>query len=68
VTIAAEVEGNVDSAARLELQTTGMINFDIKAGTLSVAPGSRMRGRAEFGHGDEQSSTPSLKVESRHAS
>ena len=68
VTIAGEVEGNVESAARVELQSTGMINGDIKAGTLSVAPGSRMRGRAEFGHGDEQSSTPSLKVESRHAS
>lgn len=68
VTIAGEVEGNVESAARVELQSTGMINGDIKAGTLSVAPGSRMRGRAEFGHGDEQTSTPSLKVESRHAS
>jgi cytoskeletal protein CcmA (bactofilin family) len=60
VTIAGEVEGNVESAARVELQSTGMINGDIKAGSLSVAPGSRMRGRAEFGHGDEQTSTPSL--------
>lgn len=68
VTIAGEVEGNVESAARVELQSTGMINGDIKAGTLTVAPGSRMRGRAEFGFGDEQASTPSLKVESRHAS
>lgn len=68
VTIAGEVEGNIESASRVELQATGMINGDIKAGSLTVAPGSRMRGRAEFGFGDEQSSTPSLKVESRHAS
>ena len=68
VTIAGEVEGNVESAARVELQSTGMINGDIKAGTLTVAPGSRMRGRAEFGFGDEQASATPLKMESRHAS
>lgn len=68
VTIAGEVEGNIESASRVELQATGMINGDIKAGSLTVAPGSRMRGRAEFGFGDEQASTTPLKMESRHAS
>jgi cytoskeletal protein CcmA (bactofilin family) len=69
VTIAGEIEGNIESASRVELQATGMINGDIKAGSLTVAPGSRMRGRAEFGFGDEPaaSATP-LKMESRHAS
>jgi cytoskeletal protein CcmA (bactofilin family) len=69
VTIAGEVEGNIESASRVELQATGMINGDIKAGSLTVAPGSRMRGRAEFGFGDEPAAaTTPLKMESRHAS
>ena len=29
--------------------TTGVINGDVAAGSLSVAAGARMRGRAEFG-------------------
>lgn len=49
VIIAGELEGNIDSAARVELQQTGILNGDLKAGSLTVAAGSRMRGRAEFG-------------------
>jgi cytoskeletal protein CcmA (bactofilin family) len=54
VVIAGEVEGNIESAARVELLETGILNGDLKAGTLTVAAGSRMRGRAEFGWSDEQ--------------
>ena len=70
VTIAGEIEGNIEHAGKVELQSTGVINGDIKSGTLSVAAGSRMRGRAEFGWGDEneKSSTTPLTLESRHAS
>jgi cytoskeletal protein CcmA (bactofilin family) len=53
VTIGGEVEGNIDSASRVELLATGVLNGDLKAGTLTVAAGSRMRGRSEFGWGDE---------------
>lgn len=49
VTIAGELEGNVLEAARVELLETGVMNGDLKAGQLTVAAGSRMRGRAEFG-------------------
>jgi cytoskeletal protein CcmA (bactofilin family) len=56
VAIAGEVEGNIDSASRVELLETGVLNGDLKAGTLTVAAGSRMRGRAEFGWGDEEPS------------
>jgi cytoskeletal protein CcmA (bactofilin family) len=49
VVIAGELEGNIDSAARVELLQTGILNGDLKAGSLTVAAGSRMRGRAEFG-------------------
>jgi cytoskeletal protein CcmA (bactofilin family) len=53
VIIGGEVEGNIDSAARVELLESGVLNGDLKAGTLTVAAGSRMRGRAEFGWNDE---------------
>jgi cytoskeletal protein CcmA (bactofilin family) len=62
VVIAGEVEGNIESAQRVELQETGVLNGDLKAGTLTVAAGSRMRGRAEFGWGEEVSSKPALKL------
>lgn len=53
VIVGGEVEGNIESASRVELLSTGVLNGDLKAGTLTVAAGSRMRGRAEFGWGDE---------------
>jgi cytoskeletal protein CcmA (bactofilin family) len=49
VIIGGELEGNIDAAARVELLQTGILNGDLKAGSLTVAAGSRMRGRAEFG-------------------
>lgn len=49
VTIAGELEGNVDAASRVELLASGVLNGDVKAGSLTVAAGSRMRGNAEFG-------------------
>ena len=68
VAISGEVEGNIEHAATVELLSTGVINGDLKAGTLTVAAGSRMRGRAEFGWGDEKSATSPLTLESRQAS
>jgi len=68
VAIAGEVEGNIEHAATVELLSTGVINGDVKAGTLTVAAGSRMRGRAEFGWGDDHSATSSLTLESRRTS
>jgi cytoskeletal protein CcmA (bactofilin family) len=56
VAIAGEVEGNIDSAKKVELLASGVLNGDLKAGTLTVAAGSRMRGRAEFGWGEESHS------------
>jgi cytoskeletal protein CcmA (bactofilin family) len=53
VAIGGEVEGNIESAARVEILESGVLNGDLKAGTLTVAAGSRMRGRVEFGWGDE---------------
>jgi len=49
VIISGELEGNIDAAARVELQETGVLSGDLKAGSLTVAAGSRMRGNVEFG-------------------
>lgn len=49
VTIAGELEGNIESASRVELLSSGVLIGDVKAGALTVAAGSRMRGNAEFG-------------------
>ena len=54
VAIGGEIEGNIESAASVEILATGVLNGDLKAGTLSVAAGSRMRGKVEFGWGDEE--------------
>jgi cytoskeletal protein CcmA (bactofilin family) len=49
VTIAGELEGNVEEASRVELLQTGVVTGDLKSGTLTVAAGARMHGHAEFG-------------------
>ena len=68
VTIGGEVEGNIESAASVELLTTGILNGDLKGGTLTVASGSRMRGRVEFGWGDEVPAKSNFSIGARHAS
>ena len=67
VTIGGEIEGNIETAESVEILSTGVLNGDLKAGTLTVAAGSRMRGRVEFGWGDEATSK-SLTLKSRQAS
>ena len=49
VTLAGELDGNIQSAQQVELQQSGVINGDLKAGTLTVAAGSRIRGHVECG-------------------
>lgn len=49
VVIGGELDGNILDAAKVELLETGVLIGDLKAGSLTVAAGSRMRGRAEFG-------------------
>jgi cytoskeletal protein CcmA (bactofilin family) len=49
VIIAGELHGNVIGASRVELLESGVLAGDVKAGALTVAAGSRMRGQVEFG-------------------
>ncbi|WP_426700083.1 bactofilin family protein [Rhodanobacter sp. Col0626] len=62
VTIAGELIGNIESAAHVELLQTGALTGDLKAGSLSVAAGSRMRGQAEFGWDDVKDGTSAHKA------
>ena len=52
VTIAGELEGNVEQASLVDLQQTGVVIGDLKAGSLTVAAGARLRGQSEFGWDD----------------
>ena len=54
VIVGGQLDGNIDAASRVELLATGVLNGELKAGSLTVAAGSRMRGKAEFGW-DEKS-------------
>ena len=57
VVVAGELEGNIESAQRVEVVESGAMTGDVKAGTVTVAPGARMRGRVEFGWGDSAADT-----------
>lgn len=59
VTIAGELEGNVEEATSVEFLQTGVLIGDLKAGTVTVAAGARMRGHAEFGWDDDKDSKAS---------
>ena len=48
VTIGGELEGNIESASRVELLATGVLTGDLKAGSLTVAGGSRMECESWF--------------------
>lgn len=63
VVIAGELEGNVESAERVELLQTAMMTGDIKAGTVTVAAGSRMRGQVEFGWEDPAAAKPASRTD-----
>jgi cytoskeletal protein CcmA (bactofilin family) len=57
VIIGGELVGNIENAKRVELLETGVINGNVKAGSLTVAAGSRMRGQVEFGWDPAESRT-----------
>jgi cytoskeletal protein CcmA (bactofilin family) len=53
VTVSGEVQGNINATQRVELLESGVIAGDVKAAVLTVAAGSRMRGQADFGWGEQ---------------
>jgi cytoskeletal protein CcmA (bactofilin family) len=68
VTLAGELDGNIASAQQVELLPSGVINGDLKAGSLTVAAGSRIRGHVDCGWSDKDSKAgPVPKMESGSA-
>jgi len=67
-TLSGELDCNIHSAQQVELQQSGVINGDLKAGTLTVAAGSRIRGHVECGWDkDGKSTAKTEKTESAGA-
>lgn len=64
VVIGGELEGNIEAASRVELLETGVLNGNLKAGSLTVAAGSRMRGQVEFGWEEKKATTTPKAMES----
>ena len=49
ITLAGEINGNLTASAQMKLLESAQMVGDLKAATLTVASGSRMRGHVEFG-------------------
>lgn len=54
VTIEGEVEGTVAASGQVTLSESAQVVGDLKAKTLAVSAGSRMRGNVEFGWSDAE--------------
>ena len=49
VFVGGEVRGHLVANSRVEFKESGTLVGDLKAGSLTVAAGSKMRGKVEFG-------------------
>jgi cytoskeletal protein CcmA (bactofilin family) len=49
VVVGGELQGNIEAAKQVDVLSTGVIVGDVKAASITVAAGSRMRGHVEFG-------------------
>jgi len=57
VVVGGELQGNIDAARHVDVLATGVIVGDVKAASITVAAGSRMRGHVEFGWDDKHSAS-----------
>ena len=57
VVVGGELQGNIDAAKHVDVLTTGVIVGDVKAASITVAAGSRMRGHVEFGWDDKHNAS-----------
>ena len=55
VTIGGALDGNVVASAAVKILESGQLVGDLKASTLTVAAGSKMRGQVEFGWSESES-------------
>lgn len=49
VRVGGEIHGNIHASSQVQLMPSGTLIGDLTAGSLTVAAGSRMRGKVEFG-------------------
>jgi len=47
--VGGEIQGHIVATSRVEFKESGVLIGDLKAGSLTVAAGSKMRGKVEFG-------------------
>ncbi len=52
ITLSGELDGNIESARRVDLLAASAMNGDIKADDLTIASGARLRGHVECGWAD----------------
>ncbi|WP_394000261.1 polymer-forming cytoskeletal protein [Luteimonas sp. WGS1318] len=57
VLVSGELEGNIESASLVELRDSAVLTGDLKAGSLTVASGSKIRGHIECGWGEVKSAS-----------
>ncbi len=55
VVVGGELQGNIEAAKQVDVLSTGTIIGDVKAPSITVAAGSRMRGHVEFGWDEKHS-------------
>ena len=60
ITIEGELEGMVVASGQVTLAESGQVIGDLKAKTLAVAAGSRMRGNVEFGWNESETARLSI--------
>ena len=57
VVVGGELQGNIDAAKHVDVLSSGVIVGDVKAASITVAAGSRMRGHVEFGWDDKHNTS-----------
>lgn len=62
VTVAGELEGNIESASNVELLPSSLLIGDLKAGALTVSSGARIRGHVECGWAEKESAKSNGKA------
>lgn len=60
VVVGGELQGNIEHAKRVDVLEGGVVVGDVKAGNITVAAGSRMRGHVEFGWDDEKANVKKM--------
>jgi len=65
VFVAGEVRGQIVSSSLIEFKESGTLVGDLKAGSLTVVAGSKMRGRVEFGWKDGELDSADGSLDSR---